>query len=155
AWSKYAGILFSALIIISAILFNYELYPSECCILVGADDVVAIDWMDKNLPPDASVAISAVELIVLASDSFQGYVGGDAGIWITPLTSQPTIPFLNHSDFSQATTLHTLCELNAHYLYIGETGQVFDDAQITAQPQWYKALLSMPKSKVYQIIGCT
>lgn len=151
--SKYVGILFSGLIVINAV-FQYQLYPSDCCIIVGSDDLVAIDWMDKNLPADALVAISAVELMVLASDSFQGHVGGDAGIWITPLINQPTIPFLNFSDFSQDTTLQTLCELKANYLYIGETGQTFDTSKIGTQPEWYKILLSMPKAKVYQVIGC-
>ena len=151
--SRYVGILFSGLIVLNAV-FQYQLYPSNCCIIVGSDDLVAIDWMDKNLPADALIAISAVELMVLASDSFQGHVGGDAGIWISPLINQPTIPFLNFSDFSQDTTLQTLCELKANYLYIGETGQTFNVTQIAAQPDWYKILLSMPKAKVYQIIGC-
>ena len=152
--SKYVGVLFSGVVIINAIMVQYQLYPSDCCIIVGSDDLVAIDWMNENLPADALVAISAVELIVLASDSFQGHVGGDAGIWITPLINQPTIPFLNFSDFSQNTTLQTLCEQKANYLYIGEVGQTFNDLQIGTQPEWYKALLSMPKAKVYQIIGC-
>ena len=150
---KYVGVLFSGIVVVNAML-HYQLYPSDCCILVGSDDLVAIDWMDKNLPPDGRVAISAVELMVLASDSFQGYVGGDAGIWITPLTDQPTTPFPDISDFSQQTTLQTLCELKANYLYIGEIGQPFDDSQIGTKPEWYKILLSMPKAKVYQIVGC-
>ena len=152
--TKYAGVLFSGLVVISAILLQYQLYPSDCCIIVGSDDLVAIDWMDKNLPPDGRVAISAVELMVLASDSFQGYVGGDAGIWITPLTDRPTIPFLDRSDFSQRTTIQSLCGLEANYLYIGEIGQTFNDSQIRTQTDWYKILLSMPKAKVYQITGC-
>lgn len=152
--NKYAGVLFSGLVVISAITFKYQLYPSDCCKIVGPDDLVAIDWLDKNLPSDGRVAISAVELMVLASNSFQGYVGGDAGIWITPLTDQPTVPFPDRSDFSQGTTLQSLCEFEANYLYIGETGQTFNVTQIAAQPDWYKILLSMPKAKVYQIIGC-
>jgi hypothetical protein len=151
--SNYIGVLFIGLVLIHA-LFHYELYPSECCKIVGADDLVAIDWMDKNLPSEARVAISAVELSVFASDSFQGYVGGDAGIWITPLIDRPTIPFPKHSDFSQQATLETLCEMKANYFYIGEIGQTFDDSQINIHPEWYKNLLSMSKTKIYQVIGC-
>jgi len=95
-----------------------------------------------------------VELRVLASDSFQGYVGGDAGIWITPLTDRHTIPILSHSDFGQQNILNSLCEMKASHLYVGETGQTFDDSQINIHPEWYKILLSMPKAKVYQIVGC-
>ena len=151
--SKYVSVLFIGFVLINAIL-QYDLYPSACCKIVGTDDLVAMDWMDKHLPPDARILISAVELRVLASDSFQGYVGGDAGIWITPLTDRSTIPLLNYSDFGQQTTLNTLCDMNADYLYIGEIGQTFDDSQLSIHPEWYKALLSMPKAKVYQVIGC-
>jgi hypothetical protein len=151
--SKYASVLFIGFVLINAIL-QYQFYPSDCCKIVGADDLAAIDWMDKNLPPEARVLISAVELRVLASDSFQGYVGGDAGIWIAPLTDRHTIPLINHSDFSQQTTLDILCEMKASHLYIGEIGQTFDDSQISIHPEWYKILLSMPKTRVYQLVGC-
>jgi hypothetical protein len=151
--SKYVSVLFIGFVLINAIL-QYDLYPSACCKIVGLDDLVAMDWMSKHLPPDARILISAVELRVLASDSFQGYVGGDAGIWITPLTDRATIPLLYYSDFGQQTTLNTICDMNADYLYIGEIGQTFDDAQIGIHPEWYKSLLSMPKAKVYQVVGC-
>jgi hypothetical protein len=151
--SKYVSVLFIGFVLINAIR-QYDLYPSDCCKIVGTDDLVAMDWMDEHLPPDARILISAVELRVLASDSFQGYVGGDAGIWITPLTDRLTIPVLNYSDFGQQTTLNTLCDMNIDYLYIGEIGETFDDSQISIHPDWYKSLLSMPKAKVYQVIGC-
>ena len=150
---KYIGVLFIGLVAINA-LNQYELYPSGCCSIVSADDLVAIDWMDKNLPPDARVLIASTELQVLPSDSFQGYVSGDAGAWITPITSRETVPLLYDTDFSQQTTLSSLCQMKANYLYIGEIGQTFDDSQISIHPEWYKILLSMPKAKVYQIIGC-
>ena len=115
---------------------------------------MAIGWIDKNLPSDARILISTVELRVLASDSFQGFVGGDAGIWITPLTDRPTFPLLNTSDFGQKTTLTALCDKKVNNLYIGERGQTYDDSQISIHPTWYKVLLSMPKAKVYQVVGC-
>ena len=149
----YASIFFIGLVLINAIPQS-QIYPSDCCKIAGSDDIVAIDWMNKNLPPDARILISAVELRVLASDSFQGYVGGDAGIWVTPLTDRPTIPLLSYSDFSQQATLDSLCEMKASHLYIGETGQTFNDSQISIQPQWFENLLSMPKAKVYKVVGC-
>ncbi|MCI0553015.1 MAG: hypothetical protein L0287_18875 [Anaerolineae bacterium] len=150
---NYVGVLLIGLVVINA-LTQYELYPSDCCQIVGSDDLVAMDWMDKNLPSEARVLISAVELRVLASDSFEGYVGGDAGIWIRPLTNRTTIPLPDHSDFNQQTILNNLCDMKVGYLYVGETGQTFDDSQISIHPEWYKILLSMPKAKVYQVIGC-
>jgi hypothetical protein len=150
---KYIGVFFVALLFINA-SFNYEVYPSGCCSIVGRDDLVALDWMDKNLPSEARILTSSTELRVLATESFQGSAGGDAGAWINPLTDRVTLPMPYFSDFSQQPTLEILCNMQANYIYVGETGLTFDDAKITPHPDWYKALLSMPKVKVYQVIGC-
>jgi hypothetical protein len=152
-WGKYIGVFFVAILLINA-LFKYEVYPSGCCSIVGRDDLVALDWMDKNLPVDARVLTSSSELRVLATDSFQGSAGADAGTWINPLTSRATFPLPYVSDFSQQTTLDTLCNMQVNYIYVGEAGLTFDDKKIAPHPNWYKALLSMPKVKVYQVIGC-
>ena len=150
---KYISLFFTAVILINA-LFKYEVYPSGCCSLVGRDDLVAMDWMDKNLPADARILTSSTEMRVMATDSFQGAVGGDAGIWINPLTNRATIPLPYFSDFSQQTTLDSLCSLGVTHIYVGETGLTFDDTKITSHPEWYQILLSMPEAKVYQVIGC-
>jgi len=152
-WSKYIGVFFIGAVLINA-LFKYEVYPSGCCSIVGRDDLVALDWMDKNLPVDARILTASTELRVLATDSFQGSVGGDAGIWINPLTGRSTIPMPYFSDFSQQTTFDSLCKMGVTHIYVGETGLTFDDTKIAPHPDWYKILLSMPKVKVYQLIGC-
>ena len=151
--SNYIGVFFVAVLSINA-LSNYEVYPSGCCSIVGRDDLVALDWMDKNLPAQARILISSTELRVLATDSFQGSAGADAGTWINPLTGRTTFPLPYFSDFSQRTTLDTLCNMQVSYIYVGETGLTFDDTKITPHPDWYKNLLSMPKVKIYQVIGC-
>jgi hypothetical protein len=147
------GLFIIGLLLVNA-LATYTLYPSDCCSIAGRDDLVAIDWMDKNLPAEARILISSTELWVLASDSFQGSVGADGGVWITPLTGRATVLLPYYSDFSQPTTVDILCEMNADYIYIGEAGATFNSAQITPYPDTYKILLSMPKAKVYQVIGC-
>lgn len=153
-WSKYIGALFIGIVLISA-FFKYEVYPSGCCSIVGRDDLVAIDWIDKNLPSDARILTSSTELRVLATDAFQGSAGGDAGTWINPLTSRVTIFFPYSSDFSQQATMDTLCQMGVNYLYIGDTGLTFDNTKIASHLEWYQILLSMPKVKVYRVIGCT
>lgn len=147
------GLLFIGLLLLNA-LATYTLYPTDCCSIAGRDDLLAIDWMDKNLPAEARILISSTELWVLASDSFQGSVGADGGVWITPLTGRATVLLPYHSDFSQPATVDMLCEMNADYIYIGETGATFNSEQITPYPDTYKILLSMPKAKVYQVLGC-
>ena len=153
SWSNSASVLCISLLLINA-LSQYELYPSDCCAIAGADDVLAIDWIDKNLPADARILISAVDLIVLASGTAQGYLSGDAGAWIAPLTDRVTVPRPYVSDFNQREVLDDLCKMNIHYIYVGEKGQAFDASKLISHPAWYKPLLSMPKAGVYQIIGC-
>ena len=150
----WAGILLIGLLLVNA-LFSYTLYPSDCCSIVSRDDLVAIDWVDKNLPPEARILISSTELRVLASDAFQASVNGDAGAWITPLTDRATVPLPYYSDFSQQATLDTLCQLGTGYIYVGEKGTTFNNTLIEPFPDWYQVLLSMPSVKVYQVVGCT
>jgi hypothetical protein len=133
---------------------TYDLYPSDCCVFVGNDDLTAMDWMNTRLPADVRIGISATELKVLASDSFEGYVGGDAGIWITPLINRAAVPLRYDTNFAEQTTLDHLCQQNISHLYVGELGQTLNDAQLSAQPAWYKVLLAMPRVRVYQVVGC-
>ena len=150
---RYVGVLFIGAILANA-LASYTLYPSDCCSIVGRDDLVAIDWMDNNLPPEARILISSTELRVLATDSFQGSVGGDAGAWITPLTDRVTISLPFQSDFSQQATFELLCQMEVDYIYVGEIGATFHAEQMMPYPDRYRPLLSMPKAKVYQVTGC-
>jgi hypothetical protein len=133
---------------------HYNFYPADCCNIVGRDDLVAIDWIDKNLSSEARIAIASTELRVFISDAPQGAAGGDAGIWITPLTGRTTVPLPYQSDFGQPLVFDTLCRSDAEYLYVGDTGATFNDALLAAYPDRYKVLLSMPRAKVYQLIGC-
>jgi len=133
---------------------TYDLYPSECCVIAGNDDMAAMTWMDGHLPAEARIGISATELKVMANESFEGYAGGDAGIWITPLINRSTIPLRYDSDFGEQATLDELCQMGISHLYVGEIGQTFDNSRLSAQPAWYKILLSMPEVKVYQVLGC-
>ena len=150
---NYIGLFFLAVLCINT-WFKYEVYPSGCCNLVGRDDLVAMDWIDKNLPAQARVLTSSTEMMVMDTDAFQGAVGGDAGIWINPLTSRGTVQLPYSSDFSQQTTLDSLCNMGVTHIYVGETGLTFNDATLAPHPEWYQILLSMPKVKVYRVVGC-
>jgi len=153
AWGRYVGVLTIGIVLVNA-FFTYDLYPSDCCVIVGNDDVVAMDWMAKQLPVDARIGIASTELKVMVSESSEGDVGADAGIWVTPLTGRVTIPLPNGLEFGQQTTLEKLCELKIGYLYVGEEGQPFDTKKINSRPEWYRPLLSMPGTSVYQVVGC-
>jgi hypothetical protein len=147
------GVLFSGLILGNAII-QYEFYPSDCCNIVGRDDLVAIDWMKENLPSDARILISSTELIVKASGSLQGYSPADAGAWITPLTGRVTIPLPYDTNLAKKKKFNSLCKMQIDYVYIGAIGRSFHAPRLRARPDWYRSLLSMSRTEVYQVIGC-
>ena len=151
--AQYISGVFIVLLLVNAFA-NYNIYPANCCSIVSRDDLVAIDWMDKNLPPEARIAISSTELHVLDTNAPQGAAGGDAGAWITPLTERVTIALPYQSDFSQQEIFDALCQLGTVYLFVGEAGASFNNGLITAHPDRYRILLSMPETKVYQVTGC-
>jgi len=151
---KVAAALLIGLVLVNAYI-NHDFYPSDCCVLVDLDDLTVIDWMDKNLPPNARILISTTELVLVSSDSSQGQVGGDAGIWILPLIHRRTFPITYTLNFDQIDTLDVLCKKRIDYIYVGGIGQSFDSEQIKSHTEWYKALLSMQKAGVYQVIGCS
>lgn len=150
---KIVGIAFMGMLLINAIN-RYTFYPSDCCTIAGEEDLITIKWMDQNLPPTARVLISSTELWVLATDSPQGMVSGDAGAWVHPLTGRDTFFLPHHTDFTQQTTLDALCQMNAEYVYVGETGLTFNGEQLASRPDWYAALFSVSKAQVYEVTGC-
>jgi hypothetical protein len=150
---KYIQLLLMWPVILHA-LVAYDWYPSDCCVLVGKNDVAALDWMKNHLPADARIGISVTEMNVLVSDVPEGYSGGDAGIWITPMMDRVTVPLLYSSDFGQAAVKDRLCQKRVSYIYIGELGQAFDSAGLENHPEWYKVLLSRGKVKVYEVVPC-
>jgi len=152
-WSKTVGILLILLIAVNA-YFNYDPYPSDCCDIVSNDDLVAIDWLDKNLPGDARILTSSTDLNVLPTNEYQGSAGGDAGTWINPLIRRVTLTMSFTTDFNQPQTLDTLCQSQVDYVYVGKTGWPFNDAGMSAQPDAYKLIFELPNAKVYEVTGC-
>jgi len=152
-WGGSIGLLAIGIVLVNA-FFTYDLYPSDCCVIVGNDDVAAMDWMGDHLPVDARIGIASTELKVLASDSSEGDVGADAGIWITPMTGRVTFPVPYDSRFEERATWERLCELEIGYVFVGEAGEPFDTDTLEANPEWYRPLLSMQRTRVYEVIGC-
>ncbi|HJS19780.1 MAG TPA: hypothetical protein VJ785_13620, partial [Anaerolineales bacterium] len=151
--AKIMGGFFIAVVAIIA-LFKYDPYPADCCDIVSDDDLQAIGWMDENLPRDAIILTASTELKVLPTDEFQGSAGGDAGTWITPLIGRPAALMPFNTDFNQAQIHDTLCQLQVDYVYVGGTGWGFNDQGMSAQPEGYRLVFSVPKAKVYEVGGC-
>lgn len=152
-WGRIIALLAVGIVAVNA-LFTYDLYPSDCCVIVGNDDVAAMDWAADQLPVDARIGISSTTLKVMVSESHEGDVGADAGIWITPLTGRTTVLVPSNLDFSQRAAVDYLCRAGVSHLFVGEVGQVFDRGLLNSRPEWYRPLLSMPRTGVYEVTGC-
>lgn len=147
------GVLFSGLIVGNT-LMHYEFYPSYCCNIVTRNDLVAIHWMDENLPTNARILISSTESIVQSSGRLQGYSAADAGAWITPLTNRVTIPLPYDTNLAKRKKFNSLCRMGVNYIYIGASGLSFHAPRLRAHPDWYRSLFSMSRTEIYQVIGC-
>jgi hypothetical protein len=152
-WGRAAALLAVGIVAVNA-FFTYDLYPSDCCVLVGNDDVIAMDWMADQLPVEARIGIASTTLKVMASESHEGDVGADAGIWITPLTGRTTVLVPSNLNFSERAAMDYLCRAGVSHLFVGEVGQVFDRGLLNSRPEWYRPLLSMPRTGVYEVMGC-
>jgi len=152
-WGRVASLLAVGIVAFNS-FFTYDLYPSDCCVIVGNDDVAAMDWVADQLPVDARIGIASTTLKVMISESHEGDVGADAGIWITPLTGRTTVLVPSNLDFSQRAAVDYLCRAGVSHLFVGEVGQVFDRGLLNSRPEWYRPLLSMPKTGVYEVTGC-
>lgn len=153
-WAWNAAVLLAGTGIVVNALFMQRLYPSECCILAGKDDLAAITWLGAHLPSNARIGIASTPLWLTSPQVRVGDSGADAGIWIASLTGRTTILLSSLSDFEQETTLKQICELGIGYLFVGERGQPFNSAALLSRPAWYAPLLSMPKTTIYEVTGC-
>ena len=135
-------------------IVRYDFYSSDCCNFVAYDDTVALDWLDKKLPPDARILTASTQLNVLPSGP-TGLVGTDAGIWIPALTNRniTLVPF--DIDFRAMSTLEQLCQEQIDYVYVGSTDQKFNATQLQTKPEWYEGVLFLPDVKLYQLTGCS
>jgi hypothetical protein len=146
-----------ALLLFGMILINfkqYNFFPSTCCKYFEKDDAVAIDWMDKNIPPNATVMISLAASVAFESAQTIEYAYSDGGIWITPLIQRAIEPLPYQTDFSAQSTWDELCMGKITYIYVGGSERSFDTKLLKNRPDWYETLLFLPKAQVYKVVNC-
>ena len=146
------------LLVIGFVILNakasHSFYPSDCCQIASRDDLAAIHWMDKTLPPDADVLIASTDLFVTSLESPNTLAGVDGGIWITSLISRKTTPMRGGLNFDQPEIHADVCKKKIEYIYAGGMPQSFNVLQLGGQADWYQIIFFLPKAKVYQVIGC-
>jgi hypothetical protein len=143
--------VFLAAIIVIYAFSTQEFLPSSCCQLAGPDDVVALDWIKKNLPEDAIVGISSADVTVTSGESLIRGTGTDGGIWIEPLAGKKVILLPYSSDFQSLETLRWLCGHGVTDLYVGGNAMSFQ-----LEPSaWYRPVFSLPSARVLEIEQCS
>jgi hypothetical protein len=151
---KAAGMALLCAAIMAHALINYSLYPSDCCTLVHSDDLVALDWIGRNLPADARIAIPYAELQDAPAPYPPLSANTDAGVWITPLTGRRTTSLPYSTDFGRQASLDQLCRAGVSEVYVSEMSQGFKVEYLDGEPGWYELQLSLPGVRIYRIIGC-
>jgi len=133
---------------------NYDFYPSDCCNFVKYDDTIAIDWLNRNSPPDARILAASTAMHVLPSGPSASAVGTDAGIWLPNLTGRQIILMPFNLDFRSRDTTEQLCQKRIDYIYVGNTTQSFETTQLREKPDWYRGVLLLPTVQLYQLKDC-
>ena len=91
---------------------------------------------------------------VLPSGPSAASTGTDAGIWIPALTGRNVTFAPFDIDFSSSGTLEGLCQMQVDYVYVGGTTQNFNAEQLQTKADWYKGVLLLPNTQLYQLTGC-
>jgi hypothetical protein len=121
--------------------------------MVSTDDLVALDWLRREAPVDAHVAVAVAPVQVSPAGSPALDAGADAGVWIHPLTGLSVTSLSYMTDFGSDATHSLLCE-EAALIYAGGASRSFDGAALLAEPQWYGLRLQLPAVSVFEVMAC-
>jgi len=133
---------------------KYDFYPSDCCRLVGSDDLLVLDWIAENLPANARILIPSSEIKITPSGDPPQNAGSDAGVWIAPLTGRTTVSVPYQLDFSQMLVWQDICSQKITHVFIGGTAESFNTELLGVKPAWYETVLIRPNARVYRVAGC-
>ena len=148
-----AGVLLSAAFVANALL-TQGFRASACCGMASTEDLVAMDWLHREAPSNAHVAV-AVSPVQVSPGSYPLLTAGtDAGVWIHPLTGLAISPLPFVTDFSGGATHSRLCERGVNVVFVGGAPRSFDGAALLAEPQWYALRLQLPHVSIFEVAAC-
>jgi hypothetical protein len=148
-----AAVLLSVAVAAHALL-THSFSASACCAMVSTDDLVALDWLRREVPADAQIATAVAPVQVSPVSHPPLEAGADAGIWIHPLTGLGIYPLSFVTDFGSEATHALLCERGVDVVYAGGAPRSFDGAALLGEPQWYKLRLQLPEVSVFEVTAC-
>lgn len=153
--ARVGGMALISLAIALHAFSNYSSYPSTCCTLVSQDDVVALEWVNQNLPPNDHILIASSQQGLAPYPYPALEAATDAGIWIVPLTGRPISILPYSTDFRQSSTLDLMCQSDVNDIYVGGRPQSFSARALREMPGWYTLILRLPGAEIYHVRACT
>jgi hypothetical protein len=141
-----------AVVILAHALTTYSFAPSDCCQLVGRDDMAAMQWIEQNTPEETIILIARADYS-LGGATLYG-IGTDAGLWVTLLTGRvtPALPYA--IDFSQFDSYRRLCWGEVSYVYVGNRDVSFNPSSLQSSSKWYRTAFSLPTVNIIQVLDC-
>jgi hypothetical protein len=122
--------------------------------MVSTDDLVALDWLRREVPADAQIAMAVAPVQVVPGSNPSLDAGADAGVWIHLLTGLGIYPLSFVTDFGSEVTHALLCDKGVEVVYAGGAPRSFDGAALLAEPQWYELRLQLPAVSVFEVTAC-
>jgi len=121
-------------------------YPDACCGYVRNRDLAAFNWINLNLPSDATLVISGLRV----SDRL---IGTDAGIWVQSLTGRETKKRPFDLSWFAPGVIDDICQFDSPHIYAGGREFSFNSSELEISNR-YEELFSQGKTSIY-LIECT
>lgn len=137
------------LVILCVITFSFlsadSVYPDECCNYVTVSDVEAIQWLNKNTPPNAVIWIAAFK-------PGRYMIATDAGAWVSALTGRNANKLNYDFVWTSHNSLDKICRptYGDVYIYKGHGLYSFADEKLTDQ-NWLTPVFTSGETKVYKL----
>lgn len=128
--------------------WNQPVYPDTCCNYYQTSDQIAFNWLQQHISKHA--------LVIISADNDTGQlVGTDAGIWLTPLLSQPTNKLSFDFNWALANEIQGLCQRNTSeiFIYMGGRNFSFDNSKLE-QAKWIQPVFTVGNIIIYKISAC-
>lgn len=121
-------------------------FPSSCCNYVEESDLQAVEWIDQNLPEEATI-IAAGFLIP------KSIMSTDAGVWPGALTGRPTLILPYDYAWDDPAALQQICIQGGGYIYADNQNYSFIRERL-GQADWYQPVYGQGNEAIYRISAC-
>ncbi len=167
-WIVQTG--FAILILVTSVIASRTLVTilNPVTILTRQADLVAINWIETNLPEDAVIAVNPFLW------GYGVYAGSDGGFWISPVAGRRTVPppVLSGIDYRSQASLETsrlseqileasrdpaklsqtLLDAGVGYIFLGGKPGAFSSEILSASP-YFQEIFQKNGVRIYKVVS--